>query len=145
MTCGHNEQLGAGEESELACDLRLIQSKNVGSIIEFDFDGVETLGFDSPCLFMNHLGLEPSTVCAGDLEPENILEIVLDGVPAGRPRRKRKLKTRFPDVLYIGGDVKEMAFDARDRNGVIDVKSVAPFRISGRRVEEDKSDGERED
>src|SRR6266851_1774230 len=100
MSRCHNEQLSAGEESEVAGELRLIQSKNVGSVVEFDFDGVETLRFDSPGLFVNHLWLKPFAVCVGDLEPEDVLEVILDGVPARRPCRKRKLKMGIFDVPY---------------------------------------------
>src|SRR6185436_19342397 len=93
--------------------------------------------------FVNHLGLEPFTVCVGYLEPQNVLEIVLDGVPAGRPCRTGNIKARFFDIFYVGSDVKQMAFDAGDRDGVIDTESVAPLRAGSRSDEQDKSNGQR--
>jgi len=71
--------------------------------------------------------LKPVALGVSDLESKNVLKIVLDRIPTGRPRGKRKLEPRLIDVLDVRGYAKELFLDACDANGVVDSKGVAPL------------------
>src|SRR6185295_13546633 len=125
MFRGFEEQLRSGEEREVFGDLCLIQSEHACAIIKLDLDSIESLRIDTPGLLANHPRLKPVALCIGHRKPEHVLEVVFDRVPTGSPRRKRQIELRLVDVLYIGGDVKELRIDACDFDCVVDAKLVA--------------------
>ena len=110
MPFGHQEQLDAGEEGKIFGDLRLIEREDVGAIIELDFNPVNAFGVDAPRLLAGHYGLQPRALRIGDGEAQNVLGVILNRVPAGRPGRQLQAQLIFMDVLHVSGDVKEMLF-----------------------------------
>src|SRR5262249_23082029 len=133
------EQFCAGEECEIVGYLCLIQCEHVCTIVELNFDGIKAASLDAPRLFADHLGLKAVPVAVGYLEAEHILEIVLYGIPAWRPGRKRQVQNWLMQVLDVGCHVKDLTFDARNRDGIVDVKCVSVLGKYNRR--EYKDDG----
>ena len=120
MTLGQEVQLRAGEERVVGRDARLIRGEDVRQVIEFDGDARDPLRVDAPGLLTDLRGPQLAAVRLGDPEAKDVLRVVLDHVPAGRPDRQRQLERRLVDVPDVGGHVKELARDVGDLDRVLD-------------------------
>ena len=132
MPFGHQKKLRAGKESEVLGDLRLIQSQHIGAIIKLRLDAIEAPGLYAPGLLARHMVSQPVARAVCDVETKNVLRVVFDSVPAGRPDGQREVQARRFDVLNIRRDVKEPGFDARNLNRVIDTKVIGLTLRAGR-------------
>jgi hypothetical protein len=97
----------------------LIEAEHVRAIVEFNFDAVESRRRDAPRLLARHRVRQTPPARVLDLEAQDVLPVVFDRVPAGRPRREREIEARLAYVSHVRRHVKELVFDALDFHRVI--------------------------
>src|SRR5688572_26823905 len=119
VSFGHQEKLCAREESEVLGNLCLIQSQHIGAIIKLRLDSIKALRLNAPGLLARHLMPDPVARAVGNVKAQDVLSVVFNRVPAGRPYRQREVQARLFDVLYVGCHVKKLLLDAGNFNRVI--------------------------
>lgn len=131
MTFGQKEKLGAGEEFVIRCDPRLIRGENGRVVIELEGDTRDPSCVDSPGLLAHKRRPQLAAARVGDSKAMEVLRVVFDHVPAGRPDRQRELERRLVDVPDVGSHVKKLTRDVGDPDRILDLKPSALRRHSG--------------
>jgi hypothetical protein len=144
MTLGHQKELRAGEERIVRRDARLIRRQHGRPVVELDGDARDPFRVDSPRLLPHLRRPQLAAAWFGDPEAKDVLRVVLDHVPAGRPDRQREIERRLVDVPDVGRHVKELARDVGDLDCVLD-RETSILRHRGRRDEHAQTPGERPD
>ena len=131
MTLRHQEELRAGEERIVWRNARLIRGENSRTVIELDGDAREPSRIDSPGLLAHPRRPQLLAARFSDSKPRDVLRVVLDHVPAGRPDRQRELERRLVDVPDVGGHVKELTRDVGDLDRILDLEPSTLRRCRG--------------
>ena len=129
MTFNLKEQFDSGKECKVFSDLRLVKRENGGTIIVVDLYFSDTLRGNVPGLFLRHDMRKDVARAIGNAKPQNILEIVLNRVPAWRPRRQAQPNPRLIDVLDEGSYTKLFRARICKTDGVVDFERRS-LRIS---------------
>src|SRR5262249_2351657 len=108
--------------------------ENVRKVVELDGDARDPFRVDSPGLLPHLRRPQLAAAWFGDPEAKDVLRVILNHVPAGRPDRQRELERRLIDVADVGRHVKELARDVCDLDRVLDLE---PSRLRHRRRRDD--------
>src|SRR5215813_1329552 len=105
MTFSLKEQLDSRKECKIIRDLCLIQGENSRAIVVVDLYFPDSPSSNVPGLLPGHCVRENLSRCIRDAKLQDILEIVLNRVPAGRPCRQTQIK---PWLIYVLDDRRNM-------------------------------------
>src|SRR5262249_42544703 len=100
------KEFRAGKKSKVLRNLCLIERKNGRAVIVLNADFFYTLRIHIPGLFPRHPMRKKFAAGVGDAESQEVFRVVLDGVPARRPRRKAEVEFWLADIFDVRGYMK---------------------------------------